>query len=169
MCFVKMECPINVAFQYFSWWLIFWRAHFSFCLIIVFPTTNKHSFFFSLRSTMAPPCLKCPNPLCSFEYKSSRALSVHFLTLRGQYCQAVQASSSISLNGSSRPSVSHMTIHEYNRNRHNNYTSFMSLVNTTEASTSNAMGGHIGANMYPNENNNHNDNDMIDVVEPMNR
>ena len=44
----------------------------------------------------------------------------------------------------------------------------MSLINTTEASIRNAMGVHIGTNMIPNENDNHSDNNMIDVVEPMN-
>ena len=44
----------------------------------------------------------------------------------------------------------------------------MSLINTTEASTSTAIGGHIAVNPYPHENNNHIDNDMINVVGPMN-
>ena len=43
--FANMECRINVALQYFSSSVVFWRARFYFCLIIVFPTTNKHSFF----------------------------------------------------------------------------------------------------------------------------
>ena len=45
MRFVKLECCINVALQYFSWAVVFWRARFYFCLIIVFPTTNQHTFF----------------------------------------------------------------------------------------------------------------------------
>ena len=44
----------------------------------------------------------------------------------------------------------------------------MSLINTTEASTSTAMGEHIGADTFPNENDNHNNNDMINLVGPMN-
>ena len=76
---------------------------------------------------MNASCYPCPNPFCSFIGSTFRGLSYHLNSVRGQPCRMVAESTS---GGSSRQrtSLSNLTICSINRNQHNNYTSFATMM-----------------------------------------